>query len=247
MCSVLPTCRGSSPAPGTRRGRGRRGSRNRHSPCGTGRRGSRRHHGGGRRRRAGAARAWAHDSRCPQEGAPAPVPEPPHRHRIFAVVSASAALVVGHPWLRSPSRLSASASQSTVALRAASPRCASMAVLDLARRPLLESVAVAAILLGSSETNAHPIDIASLNDVQRYLGEFDLSPEDMETRGGHVPVLHDQARGRGHPRREPHEGVPGDTGRRHRDAAGRTGTSRSARRTSSSRAAAGRFGSWPRG
>jgi dihydropteroate synthase len=40
---------------------------------------------------------------------------------------------------------------------------------------------VAAILLSSSETNAHPIDISSLNDVQRYLGEFDLSPEDMET------------------------------------------------------------------
>lgn len=39
---------------------------------------------------------------------------------------------------------------------------------------------MAAILLNPSETNAHPIDISSLNDVQRHLGELDLSAEDME-------------------------------------------------------------------
>jgi dihydropteroate synthase len=39
---------------------------------------------------------------------------------------------------------------------------------------------VASILLRSSETNAHPIDISSMNDVRRHLGEFDLSAEDME-------------------------------------------------------------------
>jgi dihydropteroate synthase len=39
---------------------------------------------------------------------------------------------------------------------------------------------VASILLRSSETNAHPIDIASMNDVRRHLGEFDLSAEDIE-------------------------------------------------------------------
>ncbi|MGA2379179.1 MAG: dihydropteroate synthase, partial [Spirochaetia bacterium] len=39
---------------------------------------------------------------------------------------------------------------------------------------------MASILLRSSETNAHPIDISSMNDVRRHLGEFDLSAEDME-------------------------------------------------------------------
>jgi dihydropteroate synthase len=39
---------------------------------------------------------------------------------------------------------------------------------------------VASILLRSSETNAHPIDITSMNDVRRHLGEFELSGEELE-------------------------------------------------------------------
>ena len=39
---------------------------------------------------------------------------------------------------------------------------------------------MAPILLNSSETNAHPVDILSVSDVHRHLGEFDLSTEDME-------------------------------------------------------------------
>lgn len=36
------------------------------------------------------------------------------------------------------------------------------------------------MLLKSTETNAHPIDIASLGDLKRHLGELDLSSEDIE-------------------------------------------------------------------
>ena len=36
------------------------------------------------------------------------------------------------------------------------------------------------MLLKSTETNAHPIDIASLGDLKRHLGELDLSAEDIE-------------------------------------------------------------------
>jgi dihydropteroate synthase len=36
------------------------------------------------------------------------------------------------------------------------------------------------MLLKSAETNAHPIDIASLGDLKRHLGELDLSAEDIE-------------------------------------------------------------------
>jgi len=36
------------------------------------------------------------------------------------------------------------------------------------------------MLLKSTETNAHPIDIASLGDLKRHLGELDLSTDDIE-------------------------------------------------------------------
>ncbi len=36
------------------------------------------------------------------------------------------------------------------------------------------------ILLRSSETNAHPIDISSAPDLKRHLGEIDLSDEEIE-------------------------------------------------------------------
>ena len=36
------------------------------------------------------------------------------------------------------------------------------------------------MLLKSSETNAHPIDIATLGDLKRHLGELDLSADDVE-------------------------------------------------------------------
>ncbi len=39
---------------------------------------------------------------------------------------------------------------------------------------------MASILLRSSETNAHPLDISTVNDLKRHLGEFDLSADDME-------------------------------------------------------------------
>ncbi len=36
------------------------------------------------------------------------------------------------------------------------------------------------MLLKVTESNAHPIDIASLGDLKRHLGELDLSPEDID-------------------------------------------------------------------
>ena len=39
---------------------------------------------------------------------------------------------------------------------------------------------MASIFLRSSETNAHPVDITSLNDVRRQLEQFDLTADDME-------------------------------------------------------------------
>ena len=39
---------------------------------------------------------------------------------------------------------------------------------------------MASIFLKSSETNAHPIDIASAGDLKRHLSEIDVSDEDIE-------------------------------------------------------------------
>ncbi len=39
---------------------------------------------------------------------------------------------------------------------------------------------MASLFLKSSETNAHPIDIATASDLSRHLGEIDLAAEDIE-------------------------------------------------------------------
>jgi dihydropteroate synthase len=43
---------------------------------------------------------------------------------------------------------------------------------------------VASIFTKSSETNAHPIDIASVSDLKRHLGEIDIADEDIEKLAG---------------------------------------------------------------
>ena len=80
---------------------------------------------------------------------------------------------------------------------------------------------MASILPRSSDTNAHPIDITSLNDVRRHLEEFDMSAEDMEKMAD--TFLHCTIKLEGIDTRAANldEVLPGNTRRRHRDEPGR--------------------------
>jgi dihydropteroate synthase len=48
------------------------------------------------------------------------------------------------------------------------------------QKPVVRICTVASTFLRSSETNAHPLDISSMNDVRRHLGEFNLSAEELQ-------------------------------------------------------------------